>query len=141
MHLKLPVPPATQIHAELDRRLHHANFNAFLVLAGFLQLVGADAEVLLQLVVERVEVGVREEDVAGVLGLADGAHATHRRLQDKHLGLRLAKQAHAEQRTAVPTLTALVDQQDQLLFRAFVVEPIELADVVVGCGVPSFSVQ
>ncbi|MPM57666.1 hypothetical protein SDC9_104489 [bioreactor metagenome] len=58
---------------DLDRWLNHAHFHALLFLSGFLQLVGADAEVLLQLIVERVEVVAREEDVARVLGLADGA--------------------------------------------------------------------
>ena len=78
------------------------------------------------------EVVVREEDVTGVLGLADGAQAAHRGLQHEDLGLRLAEQAHAEQRAAVPALAALVDQQDELLLRAFGVEAVELADVVVG---------
>ena len=117
---------------DLDGRLYHTHFNAFLVLAGSLQLVGADAEVLLQLVVERVEVGLREEDVAGVLGLADGAQATHRGLQHKYLGLRLAEQSNPEQRAAVPTFPALVDQQNELFLRACGVELVELADIVVG---------
>ncbi|MPM57667.1 hypothetical protein SDC9_104490 [bioreactor metagenome] len=53
-------------------------------------------------------------------------------MQHKHLGLGLAEQAHTEQRAAVPAFAALVDQQDELLFRAFGVESVEFADVVVG---------
>ncbi|MNG29207.1 hypothetical protein D3C84_1145960 [compost metagenome] len=88
-------------------------------------------EVLLQLVVEGVEVVVRKEDVTRVLGLANGTQAAHRGLQHKHLRLGLAEQANAKQRTAVPAFAALVHQQDELFIRAYGVQLVELADVVI----------
>lgn len=67
--------------------------------------------------------------MAGMLGFADGAQTAHGGLQNKYLRFRLAEQAHAEQRTAVPTLASFVDQQDELLLRTFSIETVELADV------------
>jgi len=79
-----------------------------------------------------VKIGLREEDVAGVLSLADGAQTSHGGLQHEHLGLWFTKQPHAKQRTAIPAFPPLVDQQDELLLRAFSIQPVELTDVVVG---------
>ena len=95
------------------------------------QFFDVHLEVVLQLLVENLPVLLREINVSRLLLDTDRPKAPHGRLQDEDLRIRVAMHGHGKERTAVPALASLVDEQDKLLFRLCRIQIAELAQIVI----------